>query len=94
MYKYFDDWLDDYFLNDDAYFVVQQYVNNEVKYYKEDDDDFYTADDDGRRLGQVEAGEGKQIEVRQFRAAEGELEVRFCLRTAVLFVVLFYYIQI
>jgi len=66
MYKYFDDWLDDYFLNDDAYFVVQEYTNNEVKYYKEDDDDFYTQDDDaGRRLA-APAGE--------FQAAEGELE--------------------
>lgn len=77
MYKYFDDWLDDYFLNDDAYFKVQEYTNNQVKYYKEDDDDFYTADDDRRRkrtLGQGEAGEGEQIEVRQFMAAEGELE--------------------
>lgn len=62
MYKYFDDWLDDYFLNDDAYFVVQQYVGNEVKYYKEDDDDFYTADDDG----------GRKLET--FTAAAGELE--------------------
>jgi len=67
MYKYFDDWLDDYFLQDDAYFVVQQYVGNEVKYYKEDDDDFYTEDDDGRRLGETGA-------LEKFTAAEGELE--------------------
>jgi len=68
MYKYFDDWLDDYFLQDDAYFVVQQYVGNEVKYYKYDDDDFYTQDDDGRRLGE------ESTEVQQLTAAEGELE--------------------
>jgi len=67
MYKYFDDWLDDYFLNDDAYFVVQQYVNNEIQEYKEDDDDFYTADDDGRRLAELEPP-------REFVAAAGELE--------------------
>jgi len=49
IYKYFDDWLDDYFLNDDAYFTVQKYTNNERVYNKNDDDDFYTADDDDRR---------------------------------------------
>ncbi len=37
-------------MNDDAYFVVQQYANNERKYEKYDDDDFYTVDDDGRRV--------------------------------------------
>jgi hypothetical protein len=50
IYKYFDDWLDDYFLNDDAYFTVQQYANNERVNEKDDDDDFYTIDDDGRRV--------------------------------------------
>lgn len=49
IYKYFDDWLDDYFLNDDAYFTVQKYTNNERTNSKDDDDDFYTVDDDGRR---------------------------------------------
>jgi len=34
MYKYFDDWLDDYFLNDDAYFTVLQYTGNEQINYK------------------------------------------------------------
>ncbi|GFH47326.1 hypothetical protein CTEN210_03801 [Chaetoceros tenuissimus] len=46
IYKYFDDWLDDYFLNDDAYFKVQEYTNNEVVYTRDDDDNFYTIDDD------------------------------------------------
>ena len=46
MYKYFDDWLDDYFLNDDAYFTVLQYMGNEKINYKQDDDDLYTEDDD------------------------------------------------
>jgi hypothetical protein len=47
IYKYFDDWLDDYFLQDDAYFTVQKYVNNERIYNKDDDDSFYTiAEDD------------------------------------------------
>lgn len=49
IYKYFDDWLDDYFLNDDAYFTVQKYTNNARTSDKNDDDDFYTVDDDGRR---------------------------------------------
>ena len=38
IYKYFDDWLDDYFLNDDAYFKVQEFTNNEVVYTRDDDD--------------------------------------------------------
>lgn len=50
IYKYFDDWLDDYFLQDDAYFVVQKYTNNQVTNQKVDDDDFYTVDDDRRNL--------------------------------------------
>lgn len=66
IYKYFDDWLDDYFLHDDKYFYVQNYVGNEVKYYKEDDDDFYTQDDDRRRLAEPE--------MKTFTAAAGELE--------------------
>ena len=72
VYKYFDDWLDDYFLQDDAYFVVQKYANNEIQNYHEDDDDFYTADDDdnGYRRNLVGAP-------RELKAAEGELEVRF-----------------
>ena len=85
MYKYFDDWLDDYFRQDDAYFNVQQYTNNNRYYEKEDDDDFYTIDDDGRRL--VEQEESKKVEVlpvqsnnllgsRKLKAAEGQLEVR------------------
>eukprot|EP00557_Chaetoceros_sp_GSL56_P002657 CAMPEP_0176497604 /NCGR_PEP_ID=MMETSP0200_2-20121128/11817_1 /TAXON_ID=947934 /ORGANISM="Chaetoceros sp., Strain GSL56" /LENGTH=539 /DNA_ID=CAMNT_0017895637 /DNA_START=130 /DNA_END=1750 /DNA_ORIENTATION=- len=62
IYKYFDDWLDDYFKQDDAYFTVQKYVNNERIYTKEDDDSFYTvADDDDfykhRKLGQVSVEE-------------------------------------
>jgi len=66
MYKYFDDWLDDYFLQDDAYFVVQQYTGNEIQSYKADDDDFYTQDDDGgRKLNEPP---------RDFVAAVGELE--------------------
>lgn len=84
--KFFDDWLDDYFLNDDKYFEVQKYVGNEKVYSKEDDDDFYTIDDD-RRLEEVEQDKiemqqkqqhgarnliGKTLELQ---AAEGELEV-------------------
>jgi len=69
IYKYFDDWLDDYFLQDDAYFKVQKYTNNEMKYNKQDDDDFYTVDDDGRRTRNLVGG---QIELR---ATEGQLEV-------------------
>jgi len=69
MYKYFDDWLDDYFLQDDAYFVVQQYTGNEQKYYKEDDDDFYTQDDDRRRLNAP-----VDNKIREFTAADGALE--------------------
>jgi hypothetical protein len=65
--KYFDDWLDDYFLQDDAYFTVQKYTNNEQVYYKEDDDDFYTVDDDGRRNLM-----GKKKEIK---AEEGALQV-------------------
>ena len=88
MYKYFDDWLDDYFKQDDAYFNVQQYTNNVRYYEKEDDDDFYTVDDDGRRLAdQSEAAdvEEKVVEPergnlvgrsRDLKAANGELEVR------------------
>jgi len=83
--KFFDDWLDDYFLNDDKYFEVQKYVGNEKVYSKEDDDDFYTIDDD-RRLEEVEQDKmqmqqkqqhgarnliGKTLELQ---AAEGELE--------------------
>jgi len=45
-YKYFDDWMDDTYKNDDNYGAVQNYVNNEVVYEKEDDDNFYTMDDD------------------------------------------------
>jgi len=86
MYKYFDDWLDDYFKQDDAYFNVQQYTNNVRYYEKEDDDDFYTVDDDGRRLAdQSEAAdvEEKVVEPergnlvgrsRDLKAANGELE--------------------
>ena len=46
IYKYFDDWLDDYFKQDDAYFKVAQYTNNERVNNKDDDDDFYTNKDD------------------------------------------------
>jgi len=46
MCKYFDDWLDDYLLNDDAYFTVSQYTRNEQINYKYNDDDFYTEDND------------------------------------------------
>ena len=38
VYKYFDDWLDDYFLQDDAYFIVQNGT------YKDDDDNGYFDD--------------------------------------------------
>lgn len=47
--RYFDDWLDDYVPNDDAYAALQPYVNNEQIYSKDDDDNFYTADDDDSR---------------------------------------------
>jgi len=64
MYKYFDDWLDDYFLNDDAYFTVSQYTGNEQVYAKYDDDNFYTyddddANDDARRLKTLTAADGE-----------------------------------
>jgi len=74
IYKYFDDWLDDYFLQDDAYFVVQKYTNNEKKYDKVDDDDFYTLDDDdGRRMltGTVNREKNK----KELSAVDGQLEV-------------------
>lgn len=88
MYKYFDDWLDDYFKQDDAYFNIQQYTNNARYYEKEDDDDFYTIDDDGRRLvekDEMEATNNNKVEVlpvqnnnlvgsRKLKAAEGQLE--------------------
>jgi hypothetical protein len=77
IHKYFDDWLDDYFLNDDAYFTVQQYVGNEKKYQRDDDDDFYTVDDDGKRRGtrNLVGSTKNKKEKREFEAAEGELEV-------------------
>lgn len=61
IYKYFDDWLDDYFLQDDAYFKVQQYTNNERIYNKDDDDDFYTLDDDRRTRRLMESAKKKSI---------------------------------
>lgn len=82
IYKYFDDWLDDYFLNDDAYFTVQKYTNNERTNSKDDDDDFYTVDDDGRRQ-LPESFEGDKTPSRNlmgsamnmFTADKGSLEV-------------------
>ena len=70
IYKYFDDWVDDYFKQDDAYFMVQQYVNNERTQEKADDDDFYAANNDdtddywdnNRKLGELPEGEEKEIE--------------------------------
>jgi len=83
IYKYFDDWLDDYFQQDDRYFTVQKYTNNERKYNKEDDDDFYTVDDDGRRklaeLPETAAEEGSRnlmgSAMKDLVAQEGALEV-------------------
>lgn len=73
MYKYFDDWLDDYFKQDDAYFNVQQYTNNVRYYEKEDDDDFYTVDDDGRRLAiEDKAAEVEMKDVEEKIVAEPE----------------------
>lgn len=87
IYKYFDDWLDDYFSNDDAYFTVQKYTNNNRTADKTDDDDFYTVDDDERRNLRVEAIDqperklNQQVDqtldedgMRHFVAAEGQLE--------------------
>jgi hypothetical protein len=68
IYKYFDDWLDDYFLQDDAYFKVQEYTNNVRNNSKDDDDDFYTTDGDdhddfyNRNLRELPEGEKKEIE--------------------------------
>ena len=89
IYKYFDDWLDDYFLNDDAYFTVQKYTNNERVYNKNDDDDFYTVDDDDRRAlvepkkdnasaEAVEDGSRNLMgsSMKEFAAEKGALEVR------------------
>lgn len=64
IYKYFDDWLDDYFLQDDAYFTVQKYVNNERLYNKDDDDSFYTISEDDdfyrhRKLAALPEGENE-----------------------------------
>jgi len=64
IYKYFDDWLDDYFQQDDAYFKVQQYTNNERTNEKVDDDDFYTVDDDdSRRSLAIEPAEMNAMEL-------------------------------
>lgn len=51
--------LDDYFVHDDHYYKVQNYVNNQVNQYKEDDDDFYTNDDDSRRLNEFTPVKGE-----------------------------------
>jgi len=67
-YKYFDDWIDDYVPNDDAYAALQPYVNNERKYAKEDDDVFYTMDDN------VDDGERKRLLVQEFTPAKNEFE--------------------
>jgi hypothetical protein len=72
IYKYFDDWVDDYFLQDDAYFTVQKYTNNQIYYAKEDDDDFYTADDDDARRDLVRNLVGRK---KELKAQDGQLEV-------------------
>jgi hypothetical protein len=69
IYKYFDDWLDDYFVYDDAYFKVQQYVGHTQTNKRDDDDDFYTVDD--RRSRNLV---GSRIQ-NEIRATEGALEV-------------------
>lgn len=70
IYKYFDDWLDDYFINDDAYFRVQQYVGHTQTSKRDDDDDFYTVDDDRRSRNLM----GSQLK-NEIRPIEGALEV-------------------
>lgn len=72
IYKYFDDWVDDYFLQDDAYFTVQKYTNNQIYYAKEDDDDFYTADDDDGRRDLVRNLVGRK---KELKAEDGQLEL-------------------
>lgn len=79
IWKYFDDWIDDYFLQDDAYFVVQEYVGNERLYDDFTDDDFYTVDDDGRRSRNMRAlpmekEAEAQVEQEEFVAEGGALE--------------------
>jgi hypothetical protein len=70
IYKYFDDWLDDYFVYDDAYFKVQQYVGHTQTSKRDDDDDFYTIDD--RRSRNLLGSRMKD----EIKATEGALEVR------------------
>jgi len=60
----YDDAIDDYFLHDDAYFKIQEYINNEQVYKKEDDDDFYTDyDDDDADNNRVRLLKGPQKEL-------------------------------
>jgi len=77
IWKYFDDWIDDYFLQDDAYFVVQEYVGNERLYDDFQDDDFYTVDDDDRRNLRALDMEEKEMEsaaMEKFTPEKGALE--------------------
>ena len=66
--RYFDDWIDDYVANDDAYAVVQEYANNEQVYSKDDDDNFYTADDD-------DGSNRRQLSIRELIPLNNDLEV-------------------
>jgi len=76
IWKYFDDWIDDYFLQDDGYFVVQEYVGNERIYDDFQDDDFYTVDDDrNRNLRELEKEEEEmESAMEKFSPARGALE--------------------
>lgn len=76
IWKYFDDWIDDYFLQDDAYFVVQEYVGNERLYDDFQDDDFYTVDDDRRNLRALamEEEEMESAAMVKFTPEKGALE--------------------
>merc|ERR1712038_1144370 len=77
IWKYFDDWIDDYFLQDDAYFTVQEYVGNERLYDDFQDDDFYTLDDDDRRNLRALEKEEEEMEhaaLEKFTPESGALE--------------------
>jgi len=69
IYKYFDDWLDDYFSQDDAYFKISQYTNNERVNNKVDDDDFYTVQDDDDFYRKRKVGELPESEIEEAETA-------------------------